>query len=154
MLAQILQKIANGKIFEPGQSNQHLAVMNRMIETNTSRLYNMYHIIEQRALLLAGKPVPPPLSDEEAANTYRGDEAFERLYEALVSVHGVLHECQSKNARFTKMTTEQLSLYPDRARKEPGFDPVSAMIELEVVLDALGHPSEGGGVGKMYGQSV
>jgi hypothetical protein len=143
MVAQILQKVANGKRFD-GPSNQYLAPMNAFIDENSSRLGAMYEVIEQRSSRMEDTPAKPPLLDEEAAILY-DDEDIEAFYNSLIVVHTVLTE---QPDGFTKISTKQLSEFSDRAKREPGFDLVGAMIDLEVVLESLGTPTGGS---KWYG---
>ena len=75
-IVQILQKIANGKTFEVGQSNEHLAFMNEYIEKNSNRLLDMYNIIENRSYIMNTKPAKPPLNDDSINKSYPSEIIF------------------------------------------------------------------------------
>tara|TARA_B100000780_G_scaffold251940_1_gene198807 strand:- start:176 stop:2128 length:1953 start_codon:yes stop_codon:yes gene_type:complete len=142
-MAQVLQKLANGKRFE-GPSNQYLEPMNTFIDANKNRLHGMYQIIEKRSTLMQTNPAKPPLTEEEAANIY-DDTSIEHLYDSLMNIHTVMNH---QTDTFTRMTTKQLSEFSVRSSLEPGFDPVSAFIDLEVVLESFTNSQ---GNNKWYG---
>ena len=136
-VAQVLQKVANGKRFE-GQSNVHMIAMNGLIDRSGHRCHNLYQVIQARSLLMEKNPATPPLKDDEAAHLY-DDEIFDDLYNSLVEVHNILEDQPRK--KMTSVDSETIKLFPERAKREAGYDPMSAMIDLDVVLDSLGAPS-------------
>ena len=136
-VAQVLQKVANGKRFE-GQSNIHLIAMNGLIDRSGHRCHNLYQVIQARSSLMERNPATPPLKDDEAAHLY-DDDIFDDLYNSLVEVHNILEDQPRK--KITRIDSETIKLFPERAKREVGYDPMSAMIDLDVVLDSLGAPS-------------
>jgi hypothetical protein len=139
-VAQILQKVANGKRFE-GPSNGHLSIMNGFIDRSRSRCRELYQVIEARSSLMKNNPATPPLKDDEAAHLY-DDEIIDDFYKSLVEIHGVLHGVlHGQLTSVTRMDSDSIASFPDRARREAGYDPRSSMSDLDIVLSSLGAPS-------------
>ena len=154
MVAQILQKLANGKVFEQGQSNEHLSVMNHYIINNATRIQAMYGMIQQRSLMMDRMPAKPPLNDDECANAY-DDSSFEMLYSSLVNVHELFYNKKlSNNSYFVNMTNDEMTSFSKHAQRQVGYDLVGAKIDFEVVLDSLGKPNRNEEEYKWYGSVV
>ena len=154
MVAQILQKLANGKVFEEGQSNEHLSVMNYYIINNHSRIQAMYGMIQQQSLVMDQMPAKPPLNDDECANAY-GDSSFEMLYNSLLNVHELFYQKKmANNSYFVNMTNDEMTSFSKHAQRQVGYDLVGAKIDFEVVLDSLGKPNHNEEEYRWYGSVV